>query len=669
MRRLSAAALVLFLWPLHLLVAAAPARAQVGDVELLLRSQTASASPDRPMRIRVRAVNSGQESYEDLSIVLRVFPAARSRSEYLESLETSAPTALRTVTLEVPGTLEPGQTRAMPRLKSRLRELAQLKENALYPLEVQLLSGGVPIADLHTALAFIRQRPLVPLNVSVVFVLDHPVAVRPDGVLEDSSLERTIAPGGRLRRVTDALAESPVAVTLAVSPLLLRTLERMGTGYRVAEDGAIRAVAASDPGARRARAFLDGLREIARDFRSLVVALPYASPSIPALAQAGLQQDLERHLARGRAVVEEVLGEPPAPSIIRPPGSVLSPEGLDALALAELDAVVLDAETLPPRPGLKFSPSPTAPVATDLGNLRAVTPDLGVDQMLGTLGDDPRLRAEWVLGLLSAIYFERPGLDRGVAILFDENDAPASSFLRALLGGLARPRAYAWLEPVTVARMLSGDRPGEHRRQLGATSNLPRFSDAYVASLRDVRDDLEQMAATAAGAPLVSRLSDLILASESRFLMDDELQAMEFHHEVRRQVGREFSKVRPPASSSVTLTSQRGVIPVTIRSGARYDMRVRLTLESPARLRFLGGPSRDVVLSRPVQAFTFPVRAATTGRFPVTVVVQTPLGTEITDFEIVVRSTAYNRVALLVTIGAALFLAVWWGRRFFSRTR
>jgi hypothetical protein len=36
---------------------------------------------------------------------------------------------------------------------------------------------------------------------------------------------------------------------------------------------------------------------------------------------------------------------------------------------------------------------------------------------------------------------------------------------------------------------------------------------------------------------------------------------------------------------------------------------------------------------------------------------------------VVVRSTAYNRVALFLTVGAALFLLLWWGRRLLPRKR
>jgi hypothetical protein len=133
-------------------------------------------------------------------------------------------------------------------------------------------------------------------------------------------------------------------------------------------------------------------------------------------------------------------------------------------------------------------------------------------------------------------------------------------------------------------------------------------------------------------------------------------------------VGAEFAKVQPPRASSITLTSSRGLIPVTLHNQAGYPVRLEITLRS-SRLEFLGGGSQDVTLSRPSQRFDFPVRAQATGRFPVDVELRTPDGTRIATSSIVVRSTAYNRVALVVTIGAALFLALLWGRRFLSRPR
>ena len=41
-----------------------------------------------------------------------------------------------------------------------------------------------------------------------------------------------------------------------------------------------------------------------------------------------------------------------------------------------------------------------------------------------------------------------------------------------------------------------------------------------------------------------------------------------------------------------------------------------------------------------------------------------PSGRPIGETTLVVRSTAYNRIALLITIGAALVLLLLWARRF-----
>jgi len=82
---------------------------------------------------------------------------------------------------------------------------------------------------------------------------------------------------------------------------------------------------------------------------------------------------------------------------------------------------------------------------------------------------------------------------------------------------------------------------------------------------------------------------------------------------------------------------------------------------------------QEVTIGPRTTTYTFPVRAQTTGRFPITVQVLTPgePGTRdtIAQAEMIVRSTAYNRVALIVTIGAAVFLMAWWGRRFLPRKR
>jgi len=76
-----------------------------------------------------------------------------------------------------------------------------------------------------------------------------------------------------------------------------------------------------------------------------------------------------------------------------------------------------------------------------------------------------------------------------------------------------------------------------------------------------------------------------------------------------------------------------------------------------------------VVLTRPGQVVPFDVVAQGSGQNPIDVVVRAPNGTEIARTRITVRSTAVNRIALFVTLGAALGLVALYGRRWVRRRR
>jgi hypothetical protein len=139
---------------------------------------------------------------------------------------------------------------------------------------------------------------------------------------------------------------------------------------------------------------------------------------------------------------------------------------------------------------------------------------------------------------------------------------------------------------------------------------------------------------------------------------------------VAKAIRRTYDQVRID-TSEVTLTSQGGQIPVVVANGSGQDLRVLLRFVTDRRLEFVDGDSRQVILAPGSRTLTIRVRARTTGRIPVTVTVLS-LGNDpdlIAERTMVLRSTAYNRVALFVTIGAALFLLGWWGRRFLPRRR
>jgi hypothetical protein len=662
-----------------LLAPLVPARAQEEEtlpVRLSLVDQTTFATPRHGVRLSVEATNSGSQPIGDLEITLSIYNSTRSRSEYEQSLQGEPNvTLMEGRSFPVPGTLEPGASRTLA-VQWRPPNLLALQESALHPMKIQLASGGVELGLLRTVLVFIRERPVLPLNVSLTFVLDERATVRPGGALVGTRLEQSIGPGGRLETIVATVEQIPIPVTLVVAPLTLDQLDRMSRGYRVIEPAGVRDVPAGSPEAERARIMLERIRGLARNPAIEVVPLPLASPSVPAMVTAGLTGDLESQIVRGRDLASGLLGIPLSTTLFRPPGSALSNVSVGALAGLDVQTLLVDADALPPPPGLNLSPPATAVVDAGAGGtLGAVTPDPGIESMLEADLGDPALQAQRVIGALSAIYFEQPGVDRGAAIMFGEDDVPNPELLRALFLRLRRaspevsPRT-SWLRPVKASRLaLTTVSPPFDVREL-VPSRGADLSPTFLAELRRARGAIEQLeSVTDQAGPLVEQLKTLLLISEGEHFTDDEREGLAFLRAVRRGVNREFDKVRPPSGTSVTLTSRRGVIPVTVTNSTGYTLRLRVTLLSP-RLEFLQeGGTRVLVLDRPRQALSFPVLAQTTGRFPVRILLRTPRGAHIAESRIVVRSTALNTRALLVTIAAALFLLFLWVRRLVFRGR
>jgi hypothetical protein len=654
-------------------LAVTPAAAQEEPaVRLVLVDQSPFATPEDPFEVGIRATNPSTVAFEDLSLAVTVWSAARTRSDYAEVLQDGPFSALGVKVFPLQGTLGPGATRSFEAEWERLAFLLARAENALYPVTVELRSADARLAEIRTSLVYVVEAPLAPLDIAACFVLDAPVRVRADGALLDTELEEQILPGGRLDVIVGALEDTSAPITVVVSPLLVETLADMRDGFRIVAGPEVEERSPEDPTAVAAGVMLDRLREVAgRTTTTELVALPYASPSVPSIIGADLEEDLAVQIERGRAVVEGVLGVTPSQTIFRPPASALTDDSLEELSRilgqdGTTEALLVDADTFPPPEGLAVTPHGAAEVAE--GSLVAVTPDPMVEDRTSA-EQDPAVAAMWTLGELSAIYFERPSIPRGVAVVFGEGERPAGRFLRVFLDGLEVRSGIRWLRGVKATRVAVGQPPPDdptEPRELAAPSRAPGFSSAVVSGLDEGRADVAALTSMAEGSPVLDQLRRGLLLAESRYLAGHEIDRLSLIASVRSAVDAELDKIHPPLASSITLTSQGGIIPVTLRNDAGYPVRVRLILRS-TRLQFVGGRSQVVPLERPVQQFVFPVRAQTTGRFPVRVELETPDGVPIGSSRIVVRSTAYNRVALVITAGAALFLALWWGRRLLSR--
>ncbi len=626
--------------------------------------------PERPtLEVRFHATNEGEEPLDELTIGLTLFARVRSRTAYEQALHAD-PVPVLVVDAETyapGGAIAPGETRTFSLSFPLDAPGIDRTSSGLYPLKLDLRSGGVPLAAIRSALVYLVRAPEQPLALAWTVVLHHPLVLRPDGTFASTSLEEAIAPEGSLAGLVTALAElerlRPTPVDLVVSPVLLRQLAEMRDGYVVETEGVRREVAPGSGGAARAEELLGELRALASGPAVAVSALPFAAPQMPSLVRAGLERDLDPQLERGRTLVRETLGVEPDATFLRPPDGALDERSLEALAARGVRILALDpgAVATEPQP-LGFAPPPTVGLGAG-GALVGLLPDPSVSALLddASLMEDPVRAAHAVLGELAAIWQEQPGLARGIALLLPGSLPAPPWFWRTLVGGLADA---PWIAPTRARDLVTAIPPPG---QASLLETAPRtFPASYVAELQRARRRLQayrSMLVEPSEEP--ERLEEALLLAESGAFLADPFGGGAYIRAVADRLAMSLDGVRVPAGQVVTLAARSGTLPIRISSAAPEPLRVLVSLESS---RLVEQPSTEVVLEPGAErTLTFQVEVKTTGRFPVSVRVAAPAGRVIEETEISVRSTGFNRIALLITIGAALALALVWARRFLPR--
>lgn len=665
MRRLSPLVLAI----LFLLGSAPPfsSAQESPQIRLTLLSQTPwNSATDRELALRFRAENVGNEPLGELAIGVTLYSRVLSRSAYEASLVTDPPLLIDGQTLPREGTLEPGETRDFEIAITMDVFGIDADHSGVYPVKVDLRSGENSIAVLRTPAIFLVREPETPLALSWTFVLHHPITFGPDGTFSDASLEESLDAGGRLHGEIRALLElaadpNRTPVDVAVSPVLLTQLGRMHDGYVVSDGVTVRRVSEGEGGAALASQAIEDLREIAAAPGVRITALPFAAPELPSLYGGALERDARVQLERGQEITSSFMETTTQNGTLRPPGAALDDETLRGVAASGISTLILGPQTVVvPEQPLGFAGPATTRLDDEM--LTGIVPDAATDAVLGSIvADDPVLAAQVLLGELATIWQEQPGEERGIALVMSEDAPLPGPFFDPLVRGVA---GAPWLEPMGAGEFVAAFPPTETSDV--AVPSLRRFAPSYAVSLKQARrrvDTLRSMLPAASDAPL--RLETMLLLAEARQFLVEPSAGLAFIEFVRASVRDEIDALTLDTVSSVTLTSESGGIPVTVSNEGEQPLRFSVRLVS----RWLReSPSADLEL-RPGDSETLRLQAQlrSAGRFLVLVQMLSPNGRLIGQREVTVRSTAYNRMALLITIGAALVLLVLWARRFVPR--
>jgi hypothetical protein len=296
-----------------------------------------------------------------------------------------------------------------------------------------------------------------------------------------------------------------------------------------------------------------------------------------------------------------------------------------------------------------------------------VLPDAGAQAVLSSdlATADPVLAAQQTLGALAAIWQEQKvppeGTVRGAAIsLTEELGLPArfwEAFGRRVTGA-------PFLTPVLAEELVERIPPVDTAELLAPST--ASFSAGYVEAIRQERRRIEALRAVAPQDEAADALAENLLYAEAGVYVGDEDAGRAWIDAAHAATERVFDRTTPLPDQVFTVASGTVVIPLRIPGSPGPPLSVRIELESD-ELRFPEGRAQDTVITDEDRVLSFRIEATGAGQIPVRVLVLAPNGRVLREDTLVVRSTAFNRVALAITALAALALVALWLRRLMAR--
>jgi hypothetical protein len=183
-----------------------------------------------------------------------------------------------------------------------------------------------------------------------------------------------------------------------------------------------------------------------------------------------------------------------------------------------------------------------------------------------------------------------------------------------------------------------------------------------VAATRTVINALQTVLPV--GHPLIDGADRQLLVAEAAELTAGQRTALV--QGLNRRLSNQTAQFKLPPNRTITLTARQARIPITVENDALFPAKLNLVVKSQGLL-FLGSASDSqrvaLELTHRFTTEEFTVRTRTSGVFGMTVQLVAPNGTPIGSVShVTIRSTAASGVGIILSVGAAVFLLVWWVR-------
>jgi Family of unknown function (DUF6049) len=499
-----------------------------------------------------------------------------------------------------------------------------LPSRGVYPVEIRLQSEGETVASTVTYLTYLTPTDFPPLEVGVVVDIAAPPALQPDGATELST--QSVARAQQRVEAVEAAGTTPL--TLAPLPETVEGLADAG-----GPDAAI----------------VDRLRLLAATRQ--VLARPFVDIDLAALRDAGLESEAYQQSDGGANVARSLLAVEPAGGVWMS-GATWRPEAARWAVEIGFDRAIVpssavgDGEEVPTTPVRIGDDGPLAVVAD---------PDLA-DHLTS---DDGMVAAHRLIAELTTAWLEAPSDPRAMVVHIpagaDIDPQVVGTALAALNDGQA-------VQGVPVTQIFSDVPPADDGPSSVELAPAERGPDlrGLAPQIESARSQIGGVAGLLGDPDVAKSLDHALFMSTGVATPDDDRAA--YVDWAQGELENVEGAVSLPDEFQITLTARSSTIPVTLTNNTELDLQVRVELDSD-QLEFPDGDVLTPTLPPGTTRLEVRVRARTSGAFTLAVTVSTPDDTVVLDrstFDI--RSTAISGVGLLLSVGAVLFLAIWWGR-------
>jgi hypothetical protein len=532
-----------------------------------------------------------------------------------------------------------------------------LYPSGVYPLRVELVDTADKqvVAGITTHLVYtdaaagtqkLRVAIVLPVQMAPIPATAPATAqllARPGAALDPPSAA-AVANVSALVTAVGAPAHAGVAVTLEASPQSVTALAESGHQSLVNDLATL------------------GATPSVHQFAST----SFTPVNAATLVDAGLSGELAAQVSRGTQALASAIHQP---STSGGAGlgawitnDALDPATLTQLASAGFNQLILPAAGIssPPTNGSTAEPFPLA--TTHGAPITAIASNGDLASRFTGAAGDPVLAAHQLVAEVAQMYYEKPNdtTPRAVVAVAPNDWVADPTFVTALLGALA---GNPIVQPVTASGLFDtvGAPTACHdgcRLLGGPGAGLP------VAAIRLQRQRINGFASAAPSAhDLSGDLGDLVLTGESELLrpgvqtrvLDNAGSALDAQL-TQFAVG----------DQTITLTSNRASVPISIESSAPYPVVASLTLTSD-QLLFVANRTNQLTVPIPLHGHTnivdVTVQSRGSGVSKVEVSVRSPAdGLQLSSGEVEVRSTATSVVGIVLSLGAVVVLAVWWVR-------